>query len=116
MIKVQLPAFGRFPYGPIFSAFLTSVLYAFRSRAALHLEIIALRHQLGVLQRSVKRPKFTTADRALWAWLCTVWNDWQSGVSIVKASTVIGWHGKGFRFFWTWKIRRGRRVRPRVPK
>src|SRR4030095_6630216 len=48
-----------FPYGPIFSAFLTSVLYAFRSRAALQLEIIALRHQLGVLQRSVKRPKLT---------------------------------------------------------
>jgi putative transposase len=106
----------RFPYGPIFSAFLTSVLYAFRSRAALQLEIIALRHQLGVLQRSVKRPKLTTADRALWAWLCTVWNDWQTGVSIVKASTVIGWHGKGFRLFWTWKVRRGKRGRRGVPK
>jgi hypothetical protein len=27
------------------------------------LEILALRHQLGVLQRSVKRPKLTAADR-----------------------------------------------------
>ena len=31
----------------------------FKSRAALHLENLALRHQLGVLQRSVKRPKLT---------------------------------------------------------
>jgi len=33
--------------------------------------------QLGVLQRSVQRPKLTPADRWLWAWLCAVWNDWQ---------------------------------------
>ena len=33
------------------------------SRAALQLEILALRHQLGVLRRSVKRPKLTSSDR-----------------------------------------------------
>jgi hypothetical protein len=44
---------------------------SFQSRAALQLEILALRHQLGVLlQRSVERPKLTPADRSLWAWLC----------------------------------------------
>src|SRR5258706_12766419 len=43
---------------------------AFKSQAALHLENLALRHQLGVLRRSVKRPKLTSADRLLWAWLC----------------------------------------------
>jgi hypothetical protein len=32
---------------------------------------------LGVLQRSVQRPKLTPADLWLWAWLCAVWNDWQ---------------------------------------
>ena len=42
---------------------------SFRTRAALQLEILALRHQIGVLQRSVKRPKLTAADRFLWAWL-----------------------------------------------
>jgi hypothetical protein len=70
---------------------------AFRllSRAALQLEIFALRHQRGVLQRSVKRPKRTPADRLNLAWLGAVWNDWQSDVCIVKASTVIGWHWKG---------------------
>jgi hypothetical protein len=33
------------------------------------LEILALRHQIGVLQRSVKRPKLTAADRFFWAWM-----------------------------------------------
>src|SRR5688572_33214871 len=88
----------------------------FRSRAALQLEILALRHQINVLQRSVKRPKLTTADRLLWAWLCSVWQDWRSCVRIMKPSTVVGWHRKGFRLFWTWKIRRGKYGRPVVPK
>src|SRR3989442_14269579 len=33
----------------------------------LQLEILALRHQLGVLHRSVNRPKLTTSDRLVWA-------------------------------------------------
>ena len=27
----------------------------------------------------------------------------------------MGWHRKGFRLFWTWKIRRGSPGRPTVP-
>jgi putative transposase len=96
-----------------FFAFLNA---SFRSRAALQLEILALRHQIGVLQRSVKRPRLTAPDRVLWAWLSSVWNDWQSRVSIVKAATVIGWHRKGFGLFWSWKIRCGKSGRPTVPK
>ena len=80
----------------------------FRQRTELQLEIPALRHQLGVLQRSVKRPKLTAADRFLWAWLAAVWTDWQPSAAIMKAATVIGWHRKGFGLFWTWKIRRGK--------
>src|SRR6266487_3988813 len=53
---------------------------AFKSRAALQLENLALRHQLGVLRRSVKRPKLTSADRLLWTWLCAVWSDWRSAL------------------------------------
>jgi putative transposase len=106
----------RLPFGPLLTALVTSLLASFRSRAALQVEILALRHQIGVLQRSVKRPKLTTADRLLWVWLCSVWQDWQSGAFIVKASTVLGWHRKAFRLFWTWKIRRGKVGRPTVPK
>jgi putative transposase len=97
------------------AALIASFVGFFRSRAALQLEILALRHQICVLQRSVKRPKLTSADRLLWAWLCSVWRDWRSGIHIVQASTVVGWHRKGFRLFWTWKIRHGRPGRPTVP-
>jgi putative transposase len=106
----------RFPFGHLLSALLTAFFASFRSRAALQFEILALRHQLGVLQLSVKRPKLTPADRLLWAWLCALWNDWQSSVFIVKAATVIGWHRKGFRLFWAWKVRHGKPGRPAVPK
>src|SRR5438128_129500 len=90
-------------------------MLSFRSRAALQLEILALRHQLGVLHRSVKRPKLTTADRLLWACLCRIWPNWRSALVIVKPDTVIAWHRKAFRLFWTWKGRRGRPGRPAVP-
>src|SRR5215472_8135477 len=47
-----------------FLAVLPSIL---RSRAALELENLALRHQIGVLQRSAaKRLKLTSGDRLLW--------------------------------------------------
>jgi hypothetical protein len=49
---------------------LAAVTATFKSRAALQLENLALRRQLGVLQRSAKRPKLAPGDRLLWAWLC----------------------------------------------
>ena len=89
---------------------------ALKSRAALQVENLALRHQLGVLHRSVKRPKLSSADRLLWTWLCDVWNDWRSALVIVKPETVNAWHRKGFRLSWTRKVRSGQPGRPAVPK
>ena len=86
-----------------------------KSRAALQLENLALRHQLGVLRRSVKKPKLATPDRVLWAWLFGVWRDWHSALVIVKPATVIAWHRRGFGLFWRWKIRRGLPGRTTVP-
>jgi putative transposase len=34
----------------------------------------------------------------------------------VKPETVVAWHRKAFRLFWTWKIRRGKPGRPPVPR
>ena len=85
----------------------------FRSRAALALENLALRHQIGVLQRSArKRPKLTAWDRLLWICLSHLWRDWRSALAIVKPETVVAWHRAGFRLFWTWKVRRGQPGRP----
>ncbi|HKE27132.1 MAG TPA: integrase core domain-containing protein [Bryobacteraceae bacterium] len=87
---------------------------AIRSRAALHMEVFALRHQLTVLQRSVKRPKLTPSDRLVWATLSELWRDWRSALVIVRPETVIAWHRKAYRLFWTWKSRPGRAGRPAV--
>lgn len=85
-----------------------------RSRTALQLEILALRHQIGVLRRSApKRSKLTKADRLLWVWLSKVWQDWKSALYLVQPETVIGWQRKAFRMFWTWKSGR-QRGRPPV--
>ena len=90
---------------------------AFRSRAAVELENFALRHQLNVLKRSVKqRPKLMPTDRLLWVVLSRVWGDWRSALAIVQPETVIAWHRKGFRLFWTWKVRRGQPGRPAVSR
>ena len=87
-----------------------------RSRAAVELENLALRHQLMVLKRSVKRPQLRRSDRCLWVVLSRVWKDWRSALDIVQPATVIAWHRKGFRLFWTWKVRRGKPGRPAVAR
>jgi hypothetical protein len=85
---------------------IVSLLHSFRcvarSRASLHLEIIALRHQLAVVNRS-RRPRLrvTAADRLLWAGLSQAWRGWRSAVHIVTPETVLAWHRRGFRVFWT---------------
>jgi putative transposase len=94
---------------------LHSLRFLVRSRASLHLEIIALRHQLAVVNRSRRpRVRFATVDRMLWAWLSRSWRGWCATVHIVKSETVLAWHRHGFRLFWTWKSRQ-RTGRPPVP-
>src|SRR5262249_9776398 len=89
-----------------------------RGQAAMQAEIIALRHQVTVLQRSQKsrRPVLTRMDRCFWVWLSRVWSAWRSALIIVRPETVIHWHRQGFRWYWTWKVRHGRSGRPQVPK
>jgi putative transposase len=85
-----------------------------RARTALHLEILALRHQLQVLQRSHRpRLRLANVDRWLWAWLSTAWTEWRTALVIVKPATVVAWHRQRFRLFWTWRSRR-RTGRPPV--
>src|SRR3974390_296699 len=89
-------------------AFLITLRSLIRSRIDLQLENLALRHQIGVLQRSLKkRPKLTSMDRLLWVSLFRIWRDWRSTLAIVKPQTVVAWHRMGFRLFWTWKVRWG---------
>jgi len=97
---------------------LNSLLIGLRGQAARQAEIIALRHQLTVFQRTQKpkRIMLNGIDRCLWVLLSRLWSGWRSALIMVKPETVIGWHHQGFRWYWTWKVRHGRSGRPRVPK
>ncbi len=47
---------------------------AFRPRLSLQLEVVALRHQLSIYQRTGRRPRIAPADRILWACLARAWS------------------------------------------
>src|SRR5687768_3711174 len=100
----------------VFSSFLATLRDCGRSRAILQLEILALRHQLHVLERThARRLRLTRLDRLLWVWFSRVWSQWQSALVIVKPETVSGWDRRGFRLYWAWKSRH-RPGRPQVDR
>jgi putative transposase len=85
----------------------SSIRQGFRTRLTLQTEILALRHQLLILQRSARsrRVHLSATDRLLWVWLSRLWSGWRSVLVIVKPETVIAWHRRGFRLSWSWKSR-----------
>ena len=94
-------------------ALLATARSSLRSQRELAFENLALRQQLAVLKRTSKRPTLTNADRAFWVALSRLWTGWQHALILVKPGTVIGWHRKGFKLYWTWKSRT-RGGRPRI--
>ena len=61
---------------------------SFRTRAALQLELIALRHQLSVFERTrPQRVALTRADRQLWVSLSRVWPAWRAALVRVQPDT-----------------------------
>ena len=84
----------------MFKILLFALATAFRSRRQLAIENLALRHQLEVLQRTARRPRLGTADRALWVCISRFPGDWKRHLTIVQSETVIGWHRLGWRLYW----------------
>src|ERR1700737_3729451 len=84
---------------------LRSVLSAFRSRRNVALENLVLRHQLQVALRTNRAPRLRSPDRVLWVWVRWLWPSWRDHLLIVEPETVIRWHRKGWRLYWTWKSR-----------
>lgn len=76
------------------------------------LENLALRQQLTVFKRRCPRPRLRKTDRLFWVCLAKIWKDWRRALIIVKPETVVSWHRKGFRLFWTWISMRKRSGRP----
>jgi len=60
----------------------------FASRSCLQLENLALRHQLSVYQRSVRRPKLRDRDRLLWSMLSRVVAGWRDLLFIARPGSV----------------------------
>ena len=84
---------------------LASVRSAFRTRADLALENLALRQQLTALHRRTPWVRLRLADRAFWVGLSQIWSRWSDALVIVKPDTVVRWHRAGFRLLWKWKSR-----------
>ena len=64
--------------------FLCCLARLFKTRIGLETEILALRHQLCVHQRSLKRPKFRSSHRVLWSLLSRVWPERKDALIFVK--------------------------------
>src|SRR5713101_8697816 len=78
------------------------------------LENLALRHQLQVVLRSDPRPRLRNRDRILWLWIRHFSpSSWKRHLVVVRPETVISWHRRGWRLYWTWRSR-ARFGRPRL--
>ncbi len=64
----------------------------FQSERAKDIELAVLRHQLEVLRRQVKRPKFRPADRALLAVLSRALARRRWSIFLVTPHTILRWH------------------------
>jgi transposase InsO family protein len=87
----------------------------FRPRLSLQLEVVALRHQLCVYERS--RPcrfLIEPGDRVLWSWLACLWPERRQGLRFVQPRAVLEWQKRRFRDHWRRKNHRGRPDRPAI--
>jgi hypothetical protein len=92
----------------IVKALLGAISSLFKSRSALHVEILVLRHQLNVLgRRTSRRAQLTNVDRLLFVWLYRLWPGLLRAVTILRPETIVCWHRQGFRAYWRWRSRRG---------
>jgi len=87
-----------------------------RSRRHLVIESLALRQQLATFASRL-HPDIRPADRVFWVLLRRVWSGWAGALAIVRPDTVARWHRAGFRTYWDWLSRRGKRSgRPPLPR
>lgn len=88
----------------IFLKIVLSVI--FRNQSTIIAENIALKHQISVLKRAIKRPKIRKRDRIFWVLFSKLWNGWRNSLFIIKPETVVKWHKLGFNLYWRLKSRR----------
>ncbi len=57
------------------------------------------------MKQTGSRPSVSPADRQFWVFASRLWPNWRDALHILKPDTVIRWHRKGFRRYWTRKSR-----------
>jgi putative transposase len=82
------------------------VLLAVGSGRSKDLEIVVLRHQLAVLQRTAQPPKLTDSDRSLLAAIARVLPRAQREGWLVTPDTLLRWHRRLIARRWTQLSRR----------
>ena len=78
---------------------------AFRSRADLILENLALRQQLLALHAQHPRRRLPASHKLFWVLLRRLWARWKQPLILVTPRIVVGWHRAGFRLYWKWLSR-----------
>jgi transposase InsO family protein len=87
-----------------------TLLISLRSRHDLLIENLALRQQLSAFTSRNQKPRVRPTDRLFWSILSLTWSGWTNALVFVKPGTVIRWHGKALRSFWSFISRRRSRL------
>ena len=84
--------------------------------AGLRVEVLALRRQVQVLERQIKRVRWTPGDRLLLAALTRRLPTTSWPGLLVKPATVLGWHRELVRRKWDAYVCQPRKGRPPLPE
>ena len=96
----------------LFADLLRFLVLSLRSKASLAAENLFLRKQLAFYQERKIRPRRIDGPTRLTLMWLSRWFDWRNALAIVTPKTFIGWHRRGFQFYWRRKCQLGR---PRIP-
>jgi len=91
-----------------FQRVLQLVFLLFRSSEFKELEIVVLRHELAVLRRQVRRPRFRSADRWLLAAAARILPRVRWSSFVVTPATLLRWHRRLVAKRWTYGRQPGR--------
>ena len=92
---------------------LATLVAAARSRQRLVVENLLLRQQLQVALRSRRRSRLRSRDKLFWLLVRRFNRDWRRHLLLVRPETLLGWHRRGWGFFW--RMRSGHPLgRPRL--